>query len=119
MREQTTTQRPPMAEVPAMRGANALDTGIPATLQHAVTMGVMSADAWMFDCCGRVRLHDHIVQSLRFFTAVVSAGMAADGRTSVAEVRANEDAFTAGYMGRIQQFAMVGGYEASSASNVH
>ncbi|MEN8501238.1 MULTISPECIES: hypothetical protein [Paraburkholderia] len=107
------------AIVEPMGRAPAIDTGFPAEFQWCVSLGAVSADAWG-ELGGRIRLHDYAVQSCETVYQSVRASMAAAGEEDVRRLNAVRQAFTAGFMGRIQQHLYTGaGHSTKSDCTVH
>jgi hypothetical protein len=79
-----------------------LDTGAPIELQFAVSLGGVSADAWL-ELNGSVRLHDYAAHQVDVFGRAVDASMRADETFDSRRLAMSKQAFAAGLMGRVQQ----------------
>lgn len=79
-----------------------LAVDIPAQFQFCVNAGAAAASNFLADSSA-VLMHDHIALAPRSFAGSVGAGMAATGDYDPEKMIDCRDAFTAGYLGRLQQ----------------
>lgn len=93
------------AVIEGFDNAPPLDTGAPIALQFAVTLGAVTADAWL-ELKGSVRLHDYAAYQTEQFVQTMEAGMRADGDMDARRLSESRYAFAAGLMGRIQQHTL-------------
>jgi hypothetical protein len=75
---------------------------VSAEYQFCVDAGIASAMGFFEDLTA-VGLHDHIAYSMHVFMSSVRTGLTLTKGYSPARVQACNDAFAAGYLGRIQQ----------------
>ncbi|RQN41000.1 hypothetical protein [Paraburkholderia tropica] len=90
------------AIIEGFENAPPLDTGAPIDLQFAVSLGAVSADAWL-ELRGSVRLHDYAAYQADAFSRGLAAAMREAGDFDPDRLAVSRQAFAAGLMGRVQQ----------------
>lgn len=91
------------ASIPAYGKAPGFELSISRDLQHCVTLGTVSADAWR-DIAHKCLLNDYLGEMAAVFSDTVSAGMAEVGKVDDEAHRSSQEAFIAGFLGRVQQW---------------
>lgn len=79
-----------------------LELDISAQYQFCVNAGAAAARSFLAHGSGFF-LHDHIARALHSFDVSVSTGLAAAGGYDALAMQEYNDAFAAGYLGRVQQ----------------